>query len=50
MVISISGKAGSGKDTFASIVCSALSTLNITPVRIAFADPMKKHISELFDV
>lgn len=44
-IIGVAGKAGSGKDTFASLLVHRDGF-----TRLAFADPLKKALSELFSI
>lgn len=49
MIIGLCGRAGSGKDTLAKVVCESKSIVEVTFGAISFAQPMKKFCEEVFD-
>ena len=50
MIIGISGKARSGKDTLANVLCTHATRRGYRPVRLAFADDIKQEVAEFLDV
>lgn len=48
-IISISGKAGSGKDVAYQLMAEYLSSIGKTHTRISFAGPLKDHLATMFN-
>lgn len=50
LIIALGGLKRSGKDTFAGILAAAASTHWLTPHRIAFAEPLRRAATAVYDV
>lgn len=50
LIIALGGLKRSGKDTFAGILATAASTHRLTPHRIAFAEPLRRAATAVYDV
>lgn len=48
--VAISGKAGAGKDTFATALCDILALRGVWATRVGFADAVKSDVLELHGV
>jgi hypothetical protein len=50
LIVALGGLKRSGKDTFAGILAAAASTHQLTPRRIAFAEPLRRAAAAAYDV